>query len=98
MRYLLIPSFAMLAACSPHEQSNSSEPQRSAVGAAQAAVNAAEAGKEPPLQQMPSAEEAENLVADCMTEDTLREANATEGEIEQFRKHEFQANNDAGCG
>ena len=42
--------------------------------------------------------EFENASASCVTEEMLREANASEDDIKQFRRDEAEANHRATCG
>jgi hypothetical protein len=92
MRTVSILALVFVSACTVQPDNAPSQP--SAVDAAAAAVEAAKKGGEPPAQTVP-AENTDGWVTGCMTEETLREANASKEDIEQFRAEEAKAKAEA---
>jgi hypothetical protein len=82
MRHWIVFGCVALAACSSKEQPKSHQTRPSTVDAA---------------QPQPSARDLENATAPCVTEDLLREANASEEDIRQFKKDEAKAASKSGA-
>jgi hypothetical protein len=92
VKIVSILTLVFVSACTA--QADKAPSQQSAVDAAEGALGAAKAGRELPAQAVPAGN-TDDWVTGCLTEETLRKANASKEDIQQFKKDEAKASAEA---